>query len=134
MDVLGILSEPDSGIVAEELAELLGEQHTQELDRGRVLLRLQPWRRRENAHQLGNPVRRPRPRVPQNAAQALEIGVVTVDELDLDLGERSGGSPCVEHGHRVERDVRDRPSVVGHANPDRRVRRVATGASRSWRT
>ena len=117
VDVLGVVAQPNTGVVAEELAQLLGQQHVQQLDRRCSLLRLRARRSRQNAQELRRAFGFLRSRFPQRPAQALEVVVFAVDELDLDLGKRAGRSAGVEHGDRVERHVGDRPAVVGDPHP-----------------
>ena len=70
---------------------------------------------------------------PEDAAEAVEVALVAVDELDLDLGERAREMARVEHVDRVDDDVRER-ALAGDdadADPARAQRRDRREARRS---
>ena len=117
MEVLGIVAGADAGIVRFELAQLVGEQTPQPFERGRVRSRLARPRDVERLASPWAPVRTASPCPAQRPPEPLEVGFVTVDELDLELRRTARAiATGVDDVHDIEGDVGDPAARVGDAD------------------
>ena len=135
VEILRVVTKADTGVVALELPQLLLEERAKLVEGGDSGPSAGRGRKLDQPHDLRPAVRFLRARPTQLARQALQVVLVPVDELDLELDERAGRAPAVQHVDRVDRDVRERRAR--RPRPGRRVRRVlsvATCSSFPWRS
>ena len=105
MQVLRVVAEAHAGVVTLELAELRAQRERIGCVRVDV----------HDAHELRTAVGPARTKAAQELAEPVEIAFVAVDELDLELAERTRLPLALEHVDGIHRDVGEWPPVVGDA-------------------